>query len=227
MELFELPETTISTLVAAPEAGMGYQLGRLVSSGGLEQTGFFIASSFFVPEEPGDMKGNPAARDFSKLLLVEAPTPASPVVKFGTNFRVAVSPVSIGSKTALSAQPAAPLPPHVAMTAASDVFYRVSAFSNDRRVFSNGSLAPQSYSTTDTDITVVPNGLAAIGRYAMPTRMSARYVYEIRPGAGVAILFGTVTPNYGLAGGGVEVYFPNGTKPNTAKLLKAKILPEK
>jgi hypothetical protein len=94
---------------------------------------------------------------------------------------------------------------YTATTSAGDVFYRISAFKNDRRVKADRSLAPQSYSTTETDMTVAPSGLAAVGRYALPTRISAKYVFEIRPGAGVRILFGTVTQNYGLAGGGVEV----------------------
>jgi len=102
----------------------------------------------------------------------------------------------------------------------SDVFYRFSAFAQDRRVRPDGSLAPQSYCTSETDKTLVPSGLAAVGRYALPTRISACHIFEVRPGGGVPILFGTVTPNHGLAGGGVEVYFPTGTGPNTVKAIQ-------
>lgn len=71
----------------------------------------------------------------------------------------------------------------------------------------------------------MPNGLAAVGRYALPTRISAKEVFGIWPTAGTQILYGTVTPNYGLAGGGVEVFFPNGTAPGTVRHLRT--LPEK
>lgn len=108
---------------------------------------------------------------------------------------------------------------------AGEKFYRCSAFALDRLILSNGSLAKQSYATTTaTDITV-PNGPAAVGRYARPTRTSAKYVFEITPAPGTLILFGTVTSAFGLAGGGGEVFFPAGTTANTVKVFSP--LPEK
>jgi hypothetical protein len=73
-------------------------------------------------------------------------------------------------------------------------------------------LATGSYATTKTDLTIVPSGLVAVGRFALPTRISARYVFRITPGKGVKIFYGTVIPKYGLCGGGVEVFSPDGTK---------------
>jgi hypothetical protein len=213
MELIEIPRDAVKVLVDAPEVGMGYQRGTLLAPDGRSLEGFFVAASYFIPEDSPDLRENPAARDLSKLLLLlEPPRPStygrsSPPPIIGLQ-----SPASI-NPAILSAQPGSP--PHQGTTIASDVFYRLSAFMKDRRVRPDGSLAPQSYCTSETDMTVVPSGLAAVGRYALPTRISARYVFEVRPGAGVPILFGTVTPNYGLAGGGVEVYFPVGTRPNT------------
>ena len=67
---------------------------------------------------------------------------------------------------------------------------------------------------------IVPSGLAAVGRFALPTRISARYVFRITPGKGVKIFYGTVIPNYGLCGGGVEVFFPDGTKLDTVDIWR-------
>ena len=88
-----------------------------------------------------------------------------------------------------------------------------------KRIKEDHSLAPGSYATTKTDLTVL-SGLAAVGRFALPTRISARYVFRITPGKGVKIFYGTVIPNYGLCGGGVEVFFPDGTRPNTVSVWR-------
>ncbi len=76
-------------------------------------------------------------------------------------------------------------------------------------------LAPQTYSTTYNDVKEVPSGLAAVGRYALPSPLPAVHLFLIQPHPGTDVAYGTVRPNYGMAGGGVEVYFPNGTDPNT------------
>ncbi len=226
MRLIEVPERLIGQLLAAPEVGMGYQSGSLVGTDGQSKQGLFLGSGVFMPNDPTDLLGSPNGSDFSKRLLLEAPGIQR---NAETTWRVQLQVPSAVIATAMSAPPALAIPfarpPYVQVTSAGDIFYRLSAFRSDRRVLPDGSLAKQSYSTTETDITVVPNGLAAVGRYALPTRLSARYVFEVRPGAGVSILFGTVTPSFGLAGGGVEVYFPHGTGPGTVKFLK--MLPEK
>lgn len=221
MQIFELHESTIETLRKEPETGMGYQMGAMTSPTGATQSGFVIAGAYFVPEESDDLQGMQLARDFSKLLVLD---PITSTTSVGARYRISLTPPAGINQASLSALAAAAprpaFPPHVATTGSNDVFYRLSSFQNDRRVLPNGSLVPQSYSTTDTDITVVPSGLAGVGRYALPSRVSARYSFEIKPGAGVQILFGTVTPNFGLAGGGVEVYFPNGTGPGTVTVGK-------
>ena len=91
---------------------------------------------------------------------------------------------------------------------------------NAAAVFRERSLGSKLISSAKTDLTIVPSGLAAVGRFALPTRISARYVFRITPGKGVKIFYGTVIPNYGLCGGGVEVFFPDGTKPNTVDIWR-------
>ncbi len=65
---------------------------------------------------------------------------------------------------------------------------------------------PGTYATTYSDFHLVPSGFAAVGRYALPNPASARFLFQIttydRP-----TFMGTATPNFGQAGGGVEVFF--------------------
>jgi len=88
-------------------------------------------------------------------------------------------------------------------------YYRYSAFYRDKRVRPNGDFIPGTYATTYADMHFVPSGYAAVGRYALPNPASACYLFQIvtydRP-----TLMGTATPNFGQAGGGVEVLFGNG-----------------
>lgn len=89
-------------------------------------------------------------------------------------------------------------------------YYRYSAYSLDRRVDPcTGNFLSGTYATTYADMHFVPSGFAAVGRYALPNPASARYVFQVvtndRPS-----LMGTATPNFGQAGGGVEVLFSQG-----------------
>lgn len=96
------------------------------------------------------------------------------------------------------------------------LYLRYSAFPIDRRVRSDGSFVPGTYATTYNDAAMVPSGFAAVGRYALPSSLSAQFVFPIVTNAS-PIYVGTATPNFGQAGGGVEVLFPNGAMPLLGK----------
>ena len=88
-----------------------------------------------------------------------------------------------------------------------ELFYRYSAFWPDRRIAHDGSVSIGTYATTQNDTPIVPSGLAAVGRYALPNPAPALYQYEIGPVHGEPIWCGTCAPRFGQAGGGVEVKF--------------------
>ena len=92
------------------------------------------------------------------------------------------------------------------------LYIRYSAFPVDRRVDRDGNFTPGTYATTFNDITMVPSGFAAVGRYALPSTLPAQFIFPIVTDAS-PIYVGTATPNYGQAGGGVEVLFPRGANP--------------
>ena len=88
-----------------------------------------------------------------------------------------------------------------------ELFVRYSAFHPDFRINPDGSVRPGTYVTTATDMSHVPSGLAAVGRYALPNPAPALYAFMMLPPLGVSVHCGTVAPKYGQAGGGVEVQF--------------------
>ena len=88
-----------------------------------------------------------------------------------------------------------------------EIFVRYSAYPNDFRIRSDGSVLPDTYVTTRTDSLQVPSALAAIARYALPNPTPARFRFTLSPPPGTAIHCGTSAPQLGLSGGGVEVRF--------------------
>ena len=100
-------------------------------------------------------------------------------------------------------------------------FIRYSAFSPDNRIRPNGSVLAGTFATTENDSSLVPSGLAAVARYALPNPAPAIYRTEITPPTGTAVLCGTSQPqtwaaNHDVPGGGVEVRFQLELRPGTA-----------
>lgn len=97
-----------------------------------------------------------------------------------------------------------------------EVFVRYSAFANDRRINGDGSVTAGTYATTENDSSLVPSGLAAVGRYALPNRNPAAFRFMLQPPSGAPIRCGACSPKFGHAGGGVEAFFGNGLPAGTA-----------
>lgn len=100
-------------------------------------------------------------------------------------------------------------------TTEGEVLVRYSAFSNDRRIGQDGSVRAGTYCTTKTDTAVVPSALAAVGRYALPNPNPAVHRFDLKPAGGSRVYCGTSAPNFGQAGGGVEVRIDQTLPPGT------------
>lgn len=102
-------------------------------------------------------------------------------------------------------------------------FHRFSPFNPDRRVNPvTGDFLPGTYACPESEFPFIPTGFAAVGRLALPSPIAASHHYQIEAlkdpkGNPLHVLFGTVTPAFGQAGGGVEALFPNGAK-NTKRV---------
>ena len=82
-------------------------------------------------------------------------------------------------------------------------FFRYTSSPADGR-FSAGQLNSDTYLTTFNDQQFVNSGFGAVGRYALPLPMPASYKHEYTLPAGTRLLVGTVAPQFGQSGGGVE-----------------------
>lgn len=91
-----------------------------------------------------------------------------------------------------------------------DGFIRFSYTPNDPRIQATGTVTAKTYATTYRDGVIITSGLSAVGRYALPVPLPAIYLFLLTPPAGTPVYFGATVPLFGQAGGGVEVYFPNG-----------------
>jgi hypothetical protein len=81
-----------------------------------------------------------------------------------------------------------------------EIFKRFTAYPNDRRVWPDGSLLPNTYTTTEEDARNVRTGRDAVARYALPNPQPASNVFTIRPHADTFIRRGIVEPAYNQPG---------------------------
>jgi hypothetical protein len=83
-------------------------------------------------------------------------------------------------------------------------FYRYTSKKTDPK-YSNGKIKSDTYLTTQSDQQYVNTGYGAVGRYSLllPVPASYKHMYTIPKGTKMKV--GTVAPNYGQSGGGVEV----------------------
>jgi hypothetical protein len=178
-----------------PESGMGYYIvtGRLDSEP--ERT-LVVAGDYIVPA---------AHPEFASIedLWHRGPFPGQEVRGVSlTSVRTLSSSVSLPPGYVPTAG-AVPLLGTITL-AAPTAFYRLLMSPNDHR-FANGKLAKQTYLTTDLDRLLVNTGFAAVGRYALPIPVPASHVVAYVFPVGTVLNVGTVQPNFGQAGGGVEV----------------------
>lgn len=68
-----------------------------------------------------------------------------------------------------------------------------------------GSIRKDTYLTSFNDQLFVNSGFGAVGRYALPIPTPASYVHSYTLLPNTTLLVGTVAPQFGQAGGGVEV----------------------
>lgn len=212
MSIYKVREKTEQRLLAEPESGMGYQVVIY-----RQQTLIiFNATSAISLDE---LRGK-AFSEHDYEFLSGNPTKKVPIetepLDLADKFRVVFSIFDGKYRTEgvglnFSEQIIRPSPSAVPVKIPQS-YFRYSAYSRDKRVRpGSGDFLPGTYATTYPDIHFVPSGFAAVGRYALPNPASARFVFPIvtfdRPN-----LMGTATPNFGQAGGGVEVLFSRGAR---------------
>lgn len=98
-----------------------------------------------------------------------------------------------------------------------DLFFRLSAYQDDKRIdFQNKKLRDGSFATTNTDYLLCKlSGDDPIDRYALPNDEKIKFAFKFKPQADDLYRKGVVQPAYNHNGGGIEVYFDNGTSNGT------------
>jgi len=200
--MFRLAADVTTDLIASPESGIGYQIVSVSAEGEETYEAFvFNAELLVYPAELPRLTDRSYEELVSESLVLPRTTTVTtmPATRSWQSFR----------EVAYVAEDSTFPPTRIwrLHTSPFDGFKRFSAYGNDRRITPDRGLAAGSYVTSVSDAQVVPNGLTAIGRYALPNPWPAAYVYTIVPVSGIPIQCGTVRPNFGQSGGGVEVLF--------------------
>ncbi len=209
--MFKLREENTKELIACPESGMGYQIVE-ANVDDKKVTAFVFNAELLVRfEELPKING----REHEELLK------EADMVKFFKLVKVlpatAGTPPPPGSELPpVAGDGLAPAPQLLRRTVAYEGFVRFSAYSNDRRIGSDGSLAKDTYATTIGDARFAVSGLAVAGRYALPNPSPAVYAYTIVSDADLWYRAGTARPANYQSGGGVEVLFSAGAPAGSA-----------
>lgn len=101
-------------------------------------------------------------------------------------------------------------PPFFVKLKEGTVLFHYSAFSNPIRIpkanSKTGQIVAGTYFTSESESLHCTSGFAVVGRFALPSNASAHYRHQIILEEDIEALVGTVMPNFGFAGGGVEIF---------------------
>lgn len=211
MAIFRATESAERRLIATPESGIGFQVlrhrGQLLVA---------LNATFLVPLDV--LREGGATTDELAALLAEGPGSFHVVaesIELAESFQLVFSqldPEYRDAQTGLTSPEVVAAPPQNVISPKRPYsYYRFSAGPRDKRVAPNGDFLPGTYATTYADFQFVPSGFAAVGRYALPNPASARFVLQIVT-FDTPTKMGTAAPNFGQAGGGVEVLFASGAR---------------
>lgn len=165
--------------------------------------------------------------------LPEAPEgslPVNPVTSASSAAQI-LAYFTLGPIAALHSPPARP--PYVyghlpfqGVCTEGDVFYRFESSPTGWRIDQKaGMVAGGTFGCPPSELPLIPTGLAAVARYALPSVLPARWRYEIRPEPGTRFFYGASVPLYGQSGGGVEVMFPDAFQ-NVGPIANPVVMPE-
>ena len=221
--MYCVPECLSEGLVDLPESGMGYQLVRVESKADarrfvvLNAEWAIAAGTDWQLVEDADIRllGNhdhtrgPRVRVHRPVDRMNAPA----AIREAETFPYTLGELKVerhGSFPAISGD---------------DVFYRYSAFANDRRLRSEAGVIPAgTYLTSHRDTQFAESGLGAVARYALPNPAPAIFRFAIGVPTGTVLMCGTASPSFGQSGGGVELRTDEAI--DVARVYDPEILPE-
>jgi hypothetical protein len=213
---FKLSTSMENALLHQPETGMGYQVVEASKVGSYFPEKFLVLNSEIVVEMRGfeteDIrkimnKGIFAAKSEASVIALNRLT-----VLNENQFRDIIRDFDDENRKGA-------IENSTENADGEEMFVRLSAFDNDRRVDKiNKCLLPGSFATTDKDCNDcrVEKDNPVEG-YALPSNDEIKFVFYIQPMKTDTLQRGTVQPANDKRGGGKEVYFENGTSSGSFK----------
>jgi hypothetical protein len=211
---FKLNASQENYLLNQPETGMGYQVVEAYKTGSYSREKFLILNSEVVIEM------NTYTNDNVRMVINEGTDSIKAKASIITlnsmsvfnekQFRNLVSESKNEDERGAIGNP-------VVNADGEEIFVRLSAFDNDRRVNKiNKCLHPGSYTATLEDYIKCKtiNG-DPVERYALPYNDEIKFAFHIQPKKTDTLQRGTVQPANGKRGGGKEAYFAKGTAAGT------------
>jgi len=221
MELRKLSPDDEKQFSAAPEFAMGIQYGVLdgdlvlIVGGQIVVTASDIPglyeSALDLPFYRRDLAFGEAHRLFTEwkegLRVAKNMEVVDPVVGDARLVGFVMTPTPV-----TPAHPGTPLPPYghlpfTGKTQAGDTYYRCEPYPTSIRLVAPNTIVADTFAIPESEDGLYPTGFSAVGRYALPCFFPACYKWTINPTPG-PVKCGTVVPNFGQAGGGVEIMFP-------------------
>ena len=208
--LFKLSTAQETDLLNQPETGMGYQVVEASKVGNYLQEKYLVLNSEIVIEINASTHEN--VRKVINQGIVAFKASASTITFHAIHvlnekqFRNSVSEPNTENQKGATDNP-------VKNATGDEVFIRLSAFDNDRRVDKvNKCLRPGAFTTTMDDyLNCKSTSDDPVERYALPNNDEIKFAFHIQPLKSDTLQQGTVQPANNKRGGGKEVYFANGT----------------
>jgi len=210
--IYNLSENIRRDLLHWPETGMGYQIAEVNLPNYKREKLLILNATVGLPlHDDFTMKKEYRQLNYRMALNDSVPQTMTLVRALSRKewHTIAREPVS-GNK-----KPAKENPKEKAD--GKEKFVRLSAYANDMRVDTiRRRFLPGTYATTDDDYhECVRINDDPVERYALPNDEEIKYAYYVRPTKDDSLQRGIVEPAFGKRGGGVEVYFEDGTSNGT------------
>lgn len=213
---FQLSVSTENVLLHQPETGMGYQVVEASKAGSYFVEKFLVLNSEIVIEMSGFV-----AEDIRKIMKKGILAAKSEVSIITLNRLTVLNENQfrgiVHDSTDENGRGA--IDNFLEKADGEEIFVRLSAFDNDRRVDKiNKCLLPGSFATTDKDC----NDCRVerdnpVERYALPSNDEIKFIFYIQPTKTDTLQRGTVQQANDKRGGGKEVYFEKGTSSGSFK----------
>lgn len=205
---FPIHDLWTKLLLTRPETGMGYQVVELSEAGRIPLPALILNADRAAERLglPMVVRERPALGEADRLARILRAAPRD------VAFKVVQAHESKGERRTSGGADEA----DSEESRQDERFLRYSAFRNDRRIQSDGSVLPGTYATTRSDgRAYIRTGSDAVRRYALPNPDPAVHEFELQPPIPVTVRRGIAQPAHGQPGGGAEVIFDWGAPART------------